>query len=112
MGVTVKELCEIVMAVGRVSDRVMALVVVCEEDVLTLICGYAPQSGRSLEENQSFHDALNGEWDMYIAGDKVMCLSDINLHIGRYIVGFNVDHGVYLEGRMSLVVRLEKELCV
>ena len=37
-----------------VSDRVMAFVVVFEEDVLRLICGCAPQGGRSLEENQSF----------------------------------------------------------
>ena len=37
--------------VRRVSDGVMT--VVFEEDVLRLICGYAPQSGRSLEEKQS-----------------------------------------------------------
>ena len=35
--------------------------VVCEEDVLRLICGYAPQSGRSFEEKQSFYDELKGE---------------------------------------------------
>ena len=28
------------------SNRVMAVVVAFEEDVLRLICGYAPQSGR------------------------------------------------------------------
>ena len=39
-----------------VSDRVMVVVFVYEEDVLRLICGYVPQSGRSLEENQSFYD--------------------------------------------------------
>ena len=34
----------------------MTLVVhVFEEDVLRLICGYAPQSGRRLEEKQSFY---------------------------------------------------------
>ena len=35
-----------------VSDRVISLVVF-EEDVLRLICEYAPQSGRRLEEKQS-----------------------------------------------------------
>ena len=34
----------------RVSDRVMAVVLIFKEDVLRLICGYALQSGRSLEE--------------------------------------------------------------
>ena len=44
------ELCKKVVEVRRLTDRVMTLVVVFEEDVLRLICGYAPQSGRSLEE--------------------------------------------------------------
>ena len=34
------------------SVKVMAVVSVFEEDVLRLICGYAPQSGRGLEEKQ------------------------------------------------------------
>ena len=32
------------------SFRVMAIALVCEEDVLRLICEYVPQSGRRLEE--------------------------------------------------------------
>ena len=40
-----EELCEKVVEVRKVSDRVMT-VVVFEEDVLRLICGYAPRSGR------------------------------------------------------------------
>ena len=43
-----------------VSDRVMAVVLVFEKDVLRLICGYAPQSGGSLEAKQSFYDELKG----------------------------------------------------
>ena len=42
----------------------MILVVVIEEDVLRLICWYAPQSGRGLEEKQSFYDKLKCDWDM------------------------------------------------
>ena len=55
-----KELCEKVVEVRRVSDRVMTLVVF-EEDVLRLICGHAPQGDRSLEEKQSFYDVLKCE---------------------------------------------------
>ena len=40
-----------------VSDRVMSLIVFVE-DVLRLICGYASQSGRSLEEKESFYDEV------------------------------------------------------
>ena len=35
----------------RVNDRVMEVVLVFEEDVLRLICGYALQSGRSVKKN-------------------------------------------------------------
>ena len=93
--------------VRRVSDRVMTVVVVCEDDVLRLICGYATQGGRSLEEKQSFYDELEYEWDMRSVGELVMCLSDINGHVGRHTDGFNgvhEGHGVRqrnLEGRMS-----------
>ena len=44
-----EELCEMVV---EVSDRMMTPVVVFKQDVLRLICGLAPQSGRSLEENR------------------------------------------------------------
>ena len=47
-----EELCEKVVEVT--SDTLTTVVVVIEKDVLKLICGYAQQSGRSLEEKQSF----------------------------------------------------------
>ena len=57
MGVTVKEeLCEKMVEIRMVGDRVMTLVVVFEEGVLRLICVYAPLSGKSLEEEHSFYD--------------------------------------------------------
>ena len=60
---TNEELCVMVVEVRMVIDRVMTVVVVFEEDVLRLICGYAPQSGRQLEEKQSFMMCrkVNGE---------------------------------------------------
>ena len=51
-----EELCEKVEEVRTVSDRVMNLIVVIEEDVHRLICGYVPQSRKSLEEKHSFYD--------------------------------------------------------
>ena len=43
------------------SDGVMTVVLVFEEEVLRLICGYAPQSGRSVEEKQALYRELKGE---------------------------------------------------
>ena len=96
MGVMVKEeLCEKVVGVRRVSGRVMTVAVVFEEDVLRLICGYAPQSGRSFEEKQCFYDKLKCELDMHCAGNLVMCLHDCSGHVGRHIDGFDGVHGGY-----------------
>ena len=53
VGDIVKELCEKVLEVGRVSDRVITCFVF-EEDVLTLNCGYALQGGKILEEKPYF----------------------------------------------------------
>ena len=112
-----EELCEMLVEVGKVNDVVM-IVVVFEEDVLRLICGCTPQTGRSLVDKQSFYDALKCEWDMHSAEDLVMCLGDFNGHVGRHIVGFDGVNGQLgvgqrnLEGSMLLEFCLEKELCV
>ena len=76
-----EELCEKVVEVRRVSDGVMTVVVVFEEDVLRLICRYALQSGRSLEEKQSFYDGLKCEWDIHSTAALVMCLGDFSGHV-------------------------------
>ena len=52
---------------------------------------------------------------MHSAGDFVMCLDDLNGHIGRHIDRFDGVHKGYgvgernLEGRMLLEICLEKE---
>ena len=51
-----EELCEKVVEVRRVSDRVMTFVAVFEEDVLRLIFDYALQSQRNFKEKQSLYD--------------------------------------------------------
>ena len=113
-----KEPFKKLVEVSRVSDRVMSVVAVFREDVLKLIYGYAPQSGRCLEEEQSFCDGLKCELDVHSACDLSMCLSDFNGHAGRHVDGFNGIYGGYgiaernLEGRMLLEFCLEKDLCV
>ena len=74
----------------------MSVVVVFEEDVLRLICGYAPQS-RSLEVKHSY-DEPKCEWDLHSASDLVMCLGNFIGHIGRHIDRFDGVHGGYSVG--------------
>ena len=69
---------------------VVAVVLILEEDVLRLICVYAPQSGRRLEEKQPFYDEFKGEYDMHSENDLVTCLgeyNDLNVIVrGKYMV--------------------------
>ena len=53
VGVMAKEQCKNLVEVRSVSDGVVT-VVVFEEDVLRLICVYAPQSRRSFEKSSLF----------------------------------------------------------
>ena len=86
--------------------------------MLRLICGYARQSGRGLEEKQSLYRELKCEWDMHSADNLFMCLGNFNGHVCRHINGFHGVHGRYgvgqrsFEGGMLLEFCLEKEICV
>ena len=55
VGILVKEeLCENVVEVRRRCDRVMVLELVFEEEVVRIICAYAPQSGKPDAEKERF----------------------------------------------------------
>ena len=83
--------------------------------MLRLICGYALQSGRCLEEKQSFYDELKGEWDDLYWDDLAMCFDDLNGHIDRNIDGVHGRYGICqenLKGRMLLQFYQEEKLCL
>ena len=119
VGVLVKEeLCEKVVEVRRKSDRVMSMVIVFKEEVMRVICGYAPQSGRTSTEKECFYVEMASEWDVHSADELVLCLGDFNGHVGKWIDGFEGVHGGNgigernLEGRRLLEFCDEKDLCV
>ena len=50
-----EELCKKVIEDRRKSDRVMAMVLAFEEEVIRVICAYVPQVGRSeCQKNQHY----------------------------------------------------------
>ena len=53
--IVMEKMCNKVIEVRKVIYKVMT-VAVFEEEVLRLICGYAPQSGKSLLKKQYFYD--------------------------------------------------------
>ena len=46
------------------SDRVMAMELAFQEEVIRVICAYAPQVGRSGCEKDQFHNYMASEWDL------------------------------------------------
>ena len=61
MGILVKEeLCENVVEVRRRCDRVMAIGLVFQKEVVRVICVYAPQSGKP-DAEQRFYEEMARE---------------------------------------------------
>ena len=58
-----EELCEKVVEVKR-CDRVMAIGLVIEEEVVRVIRAYAPQSGKPDAEKERFHEEMAREWSV------------------------------------------------
>ena len=56
-----EELCEKVVEVRRKNDRVMAMVLDFEEEVIRDICAYPPQVGKSECEKDQFYNDMASE---------------------------------------------------
>ena len=104
--------------VRRMSDRVMTLVMVLEEEVLRITCVYGRQSCRKAAEKEHFYDDLRSEWDLRSVGELVLGMGDFNGHVEKHIEGYEDVHGRNgigernVEGKMLLEFCDEQELCV
>ena len=85
---TKEELCENVVEVRRRCDSVMAIALVFTEEVVRVICAYAPQSGKPDSEKERFHEEMACEWSMANANDVVLGLGDFNGQVGKCAEGF------------------------
>ena len=117
VGILVKEeLCENVVEVRRRCDRVMAIGLVFEEEVVRVICAYAPQNGKPDAEKERFYEEMAREWSMANANEMALGLRGFNGHVGKCAEGFEGIHGGYgvgkrnVEGRMLLDFCDQKEL--
>ena len=68
----------------------MVVVLVCEEDDLGMICGYAPQSAWHLEEIECFYHELNNELDIHSVDELVVYLSELNGYMDGHMHEFMV----------------------
>ena len=119
VGILIKEeLCEKVVEVKRRCGRVMGIGLIFGEEVVRVICAYAPQSGKPDSEKEVFYEEMARDWSMANANEMVLRLGDFNGHVGKCAVGFEGIHGEYgtakrnVEGRMLLDFCVQEELCV
>ena len=71
---------------------VMAIGLVFGEEVVRVICAYAPQSGKLDAEKERFYEEMVREWSMANANDLVLGLGDFNGHFGKCVEGFESIH--------------------
>ena len=106
-----KELCENVVKVRRRCDRVMAIGLVFEEEVVRVICAYAPQSEKPDNEKKRFYEEMAREWSMANSNELVLGLGDFNGHVGKCAEGFEGMHGGYGIGKRSAEGRMLPDVC-
>ena len=71
----------------------MKMVLDFEEEVIRVICAYAPQVGRSECEKDQFYNDIASEWDLQNPSEVVLGLGDFNGHVGKRIDCFENVHG-------------------
>ena len=117
MGLLVKqESCKNVVEVRRRCDGDMAIGLVFKKEVVTVVCAYAPQSGKPDAEKEIFYEEMAREWS--VANALALGLGGFNGHVGKCAEGFEGIHGGCgvgkrnAKGRMLLDFCDQKELCV
>ena len=109
-GVVVKEeLCDKVVEVRRVNDRVMYFAVVFE-DVVGVVCAYAPQSVKSMEEKDKFYEDLSRERTTHHMSELINGMRDISGHVERNLWISEV-HGGHSTGKRNQEGRMLMESC-
>jgi len=61
----------------------------------TCICAYAPQTGRSAEEKDSFWDQMISVTGSIPASELIVVGGDLNGHVGTNVDGYDGFHGGY-----------------
>ena len=80
-----------VVRVMRASERLMAIEIALEGDLVTFVSVYSSQVGRPQEEKDEFYDELY-RFIGKLKG-KYVVLGDMNGHVGRDVDGFEGVHG-------------------
>ena len=95
-----KELHTSVVEVIRHNDRIMVLRLVLGEEVMAVVCAYAPHVGLGDQEKREFWDCLDAVVGGIPRGERICIGGDFNGHIGKANDSFQAVHGGFGFGDM------------
>ena len=105
VGILVKEkISGHVVKVRRKSNRLMAIVLTLDGEVIQIICAYGPQKGTPDSEKVCFYDEMASEWDLGSSSEMIISLADFNGYVAKCAEGFEGVHG----GMLSVKELLKK----
>ena len=78
-----EELYDKVEEIRRINDRVMSLAIVLYGEVVRMVCTYASQSGKSIEN--FLQEYLSKVWTTHHMSELIIRMGDLNRHVGRNI---------------------------
>ena len=75
VGILVKEeIARNVVEIRRKSDRVMAIVLTLDREVMRIICAYGPQKRETRRRESLFYDEMASEWDLGSSSEIIVSL--------------------------------------
>ena len=95
----------------EVRDRVMAMVLVFEEEVIRVKCAYATHVGRSECEKDQFYNKMSCEWNLQNPGEMILCTKGFNRHFGRRVDSYEGVHDEYKIGERNVKEKRLLEFC-
>ena len=96
-----KDLCRNLVAINRISDRIMVVIITFSKKVVRIICIYAPQCGRSISEKEKSYEKIARGCEVEKENEVLICLENFNGHIGKEVDGFEGAHGGFGIGKKN-----------
>jgi len=84
-----------IIDVKRVNERIMCLKVLISDKLVTCVCAYVPQTGRSVQEKDSFWDQMISVTGSIPASEMIVFWRGLNRHIGTNVDEYDGVHGRY-----------------
>ena len=98
-----KDLKEKVVDVKRIGDRIIAIKLVLEKEIINIISAYAPQIGLDETTKKQFWENMDALVQGIPESERIFIGGDLNGHVGKTSGGYERVHGGYGFGERNAV---------